>query len=228
MKTTLFITLAALFLLSGCKKEVALDTKQIHETDKNTKWEIDITHPTFSTTETSVEGSCTVFNDEISALVNGIKAAFVEQAKETIALLDSAKIQQVAPYQLLIQDTVFQANENYISVRLTSYEYIGGAHGITNFYALNYDIKTQKFLDKKQILDYTKAADINALLKTHLQDPDSCFSFETPTVENFTTVNLSLHSLEFTYAQYILGPYSCGYTTISIPRTKMEGLLLLK
>lgn len=36
---------------------------------------------------------------------------------------------------------------------------------MTNFYAINYDVKTQKFLTNKDILNLDKAADINALLK---------------------------------------------------------------
>lgn len=228
MKTKFFALVFALLALGACKKEIKLDVKQIHESDKTAQWDIHITRPAFSTTETEVEKSCVKFNDEITGLVNGIHAAFLEQAKETIAGIDSMGIKQAAPYELIIQDSVFQADKDYISVLMSSYEMLGGANGITNFYGVNYDVKNQKFLDKKDILNYDKATEINALLKENLKDPNKCFTFEAPTVDNFTALNISLHTVEFTYAKYILGPGSCGPVTISVPKAKLKGMLVEK
>lgn len=228
MRTKVLAVFAIALSVAACKKEIKLEVKQIQETDKTAQWDIQTSHPVFSSTETDVENSCVKFNDEMGGLVHGIQAAFMEQAKESIASLDSAGIKQIAPYQLIIQDTVTLANENYISVRVLSYEMLGGAHGMTNFYGVNYDVKNQKFLNKKDILNLSKASEINALLKANLKDPDNCFSFEAPTVDNLTAINITQHSIEFTYAQYILGPYSCGPATISVPREKMQGMLMLK
>ena len=228
MKTKLFAACIIALSVVACKKEIKLDVKQIKETEKNQQWDIQISRPVFSTTDPNTENSCVKFNDEITGLVNGIHAAFIEQAKEQNASLDSAGMPQVAPYQLYITDSVFLADANYISVLVSSYEMLGGANGITNFYGVNYDAKTQKFLDKKEIIDYSKAAEINALLKENLKDPDNCYTFEAPTVENFTALNFTLHTVEFTYAKYILGPGSCGPVTISVPRNKMQGMLILK
>lgn len=225
MKTKFFTLVFAVLALGACKKEIKLEVKQIHETDKTTQWDIKINRPAFSSTEAEIEKSCVKFNDEITGLVNGIHAAFMEQAKETISGLDSIGIKQAAPYELLIEDSVFLADKNYISVLVSSYEMLGGANGITNFYGVNYDVKNQKFLDKKDILNYDKAAEINALLKENLKDPDQCYTFEAPTVENFTALNFTLHTVEFTFAKYILGPGACGPVTISVPKAKMQGML---
>ena len=207
MKTKLFTLVFAVLALGACKKEIKLDVKQIHLTDKTGQWDIKIDRPAFSTTDAETEKSCVKFNDEVNGLINGIHAAFIEQAKENIARLDSAGFKQVAPYELIIEDSVFLADQNYISVRVLSYE---------------------KFLTNKDILNLDKAADINALLKANLKDPDKCFTFEAPTVDNVTCINLTLHTVDFTYAQYILGPYSCGHTIISIPKEKMKDMLVIK
>lgn len=225
MKTKIFTLILTVLALGACQKEIKLDVKQIQETEKNEQWDIKITRPVFSTTDASTENSCVKFNDEITGLVNGIHAAFIEQAKEQNASLDSAGMPQIAPYQLYIEDSVFLADANYISVLVSSYEMLGGANGITNFYGVNYDVKAEKFLDKKDILDYNKATEINALLKKNLKDPDNCYTFEAPTVENFTALNFTLHTVEFTYAKYILGPGACGPVTISVPKAKMQGML---
>ena len=211
MKTKLFTLVFAVLVLGACKKEIKLDVKQIHLTDTTGQWDIKIDRPAFSTTDAETEKSCVKFNDEVNGLINGIHAAFIEQAKENIACLNSAGFKQAAPYELIIEDSVFLADQNYISVRVLSYEMLGGAHGMTDFYAINYDVKTQKFLTNKDILNLDKAADINALLK-----------------DNVTCINLTLHTVDFTYAQYILGPYSCGHTIISIPKEKMKDMLVIK
>jgi len=228
MKTKLFTLVFAVLVLGACKKEIKLDVKQIHLTDTTGQWDIKIDRPAFSTTDAETEKSCVKFNDEVNGLINGIHAAFIEQAKENIACLNSAGFKQAAPYELIIEDSVFLADQNYISVRVLSYEMLGGAHGMTDFYAINYDVKTQKFLTNKDILNLDKAADINALLKANLKDPDKCFTFEAPTVDNVTCINLTLHTVDFTYAQYRLGPYSCGHTIISIPKEKMKDMLVIK
>lgn len=225
MKTKFTILVFAVFALGACKKEIKLEIKQMHETDKTAQWDIQINRPAFSSTEAEVEKSCVKFNDEITGLVNGIQAAFREQARETISGLDSIGEKQIAPYELLIQDSVFLADDNYISVLVSSYEMLGGANGITNFYGVNYDMKNRKFLNKQDILNMSKASDINALLKQNLKDPDQCFTFEAPTVENVSAINFTLHTVEFTYAKYILGPGSCGPVTISVARNKMQNML---
>lgn len=228
MKTKILILALAVLALGACKKEIKLEVKQIHETDKTDQWDIHITRPVFSSTEAEVEKSCVKFNDEITGLVNGIHAAFIEQAKETVAGLDSMGYKQAAPYELMIQDSVFLADKNHISVLVSSYEMLGGANGILNFYGVNYDVKNRKFLDKKDILNLSKSDEINALLKANLKDPDKCFTFDAPTVDNASAVNITLKTVDFTYAKYILGPGSCGTTTISVPREKLTGMLMLK
>ena len=225
MKTTLFTAAILMLSLISCKKEIRLEVKRITETDKTTVWDMTVSHPAFSSTVAEVEKSCVKINDELAGLVNGIKAAFQEQAAEQNASLDSAGLKQIGPYELFIQDSVFLADQNYISVLMSAYEMLGGANGITNFYGINYDVRTQRFLDKEDILNYDKANDINALLAKYLKDPDKCNTFEAPTIENCTALNFTLHTVEFTYAKYILGPGACGPVIISGPREKMQGML---
>lgn len=226
MKTKILTFLAAAFLLSGCQKEIKLEVKQMHEMDKTELWAFTIDRPLFSTTEPSVEASCVVINDSITNFINQQKKEIEAQAKEFKMAMDSLGEQMVGPFELIVKDSVYMADENYISVRLLTYSYTGGAHGMTNFYGLNYNVKTKKFLNNTEIINTDKAPQINELLKAHLQNPDSCFN-EVPTIENFTALNFTRNSIDFTYAQYILGPYSCGYTSIAIPGHKMKDLLLI-
>lgn len=220
MKTKLLTLVFAVLALGACKKEMKPDVRQIHLTDKTEQWNISIDRPVFSATDAATEKSCAKLNDEIKGLIDGIHAVFIEQVQEAA---------QTVPSELFIEDSVFLADRNHISVRVSAYEMLGGAaHGMTRFYAINYDVRTQRFLTQEDILNPDKAADINALLQANLKDPARCFTFEAPTTENVTCINLTPHSVDFTYAQYILGPYACGHTTISIPRAKMKDMLVLK
>lgn len=227
MKTKTLAILAVACMLASCQKEIKLHVKQIHETEKNDLWEIDVQRPVFSTTETSVEKSCVIINDSITNFITQQQDSLKVQARELKTSLDAAGLSMAGVCSFYVRDSVFMADEDYISVRLLTYTFTGGAHGMTNFYGLNYNVKTMRFLDPKEIIDYSKADQINELLKTHFQNPDSCFS-QIPTIENLTTVNVTLHTVDFTYAQYVLGAYACGYTTVAIPRNKMNDLLLIK
>lgn len=228
MKTQFTLLLFVLLALGACKKEVKMEAKKANTTEKEAHWNINLTYSILASTDPVAGKACTAFNDEISGLVNGIHAAFIEQAKEQIAGLDSAGIEHPAPYELLLMDSVYMSNERYISVLVQSYSYLGGANGNTDYYALNYDLKGDKFLTKNDLLDINQVDDINALLKAYLQDPDQCFTFDAPTLDNCSAVNITPDSIEFTYAKYILGPGACGPVTISIPREKLEGILKIK
>ena len=120
---------------------------------------------------------------------------------------------------------MYIADDKFISVLVRSYEMLGGANGNTDYYALNYDLATGKFLNLKDLLDLSKAEDINALLQKYLQDPDGCYTFEKPTVDNCSAVNLSPESVIFTYGKYILGPGACGEATIAVPRSELSHCL---
>lgn len=227
MKTKFLTVFLILVAFTGCKKEIKMQTENVQSSEKTTQWDVMINRPVFSSTEATVDSSCMKFNNYTQTLTTGLQDSLIAQAKRDYAAMDAAGETMTGPYQLIVKDSVFQVDENYISVRLLTYTFTGGAHGMTNFYGLNYDIKNRKLLSNQEILDYSKAAGINDLLKKHLQNPDNCFN-EIPTIENFSTLNISATSANFTYEQYILGPYSCGYATIAIPLTEMKGMLLIK
>ena len=228
MKTKIFTLILVLISLSACHKEVKIKVDKLNEVANSPEWNIDVHYSVFSTTEQEMQKKYSVLNSKVSQLVEKNKTTFMEQTKLTNVLLDSINIKQSAPYQLLINDTVFLANPQYISLLISSYSMVGGANGITSFHGINYDTKNQKILENKEILNYNKATEINALLKKHLNDPNQCYTFEDPTIENFNALNISLHSIEFTYGKYILGPGACGSVTISVPQKEMQGMLTLK
>lgn len=215
--------LALCFL--GCQQAPKIKTEQIKSSEQTTIWNISIKRTTCSSTDIDLVKQLTPFNDEIQGLISGIQAVFQEQAKRQNAQFDSIGEKQPFPYELFITDSLFQADEQLISLRIESYQMLGGANGTTHFYGINYNVQTGKFLTPKEILNYENAEGINALLKEYLKDPDDCYSFAAPTIENFSALNLTPDSVEFTYGKYILGPGGCGPTIISIPKNRLSGML---
>lgn len=229
MKSRAIILLLALAgILSACQKEIKLERKKINVTEEDSNWRIRLSHSVFSFPETSIEKACMVYNDKVEGIVEDIHSNFIENAKGLVASLDSAGIETAARYELFLTDSVYMADDKFISVLVQSYQMLGGANGNTEYYALNYDLATGKFLNKTDIIDASKAAEINTLLKSHLLDPDQCYTFEEPTIDNCSAINLSPTTVEFTYAKYILGPGACGPATISIPREKLNHALKIK
>ena len=227
MKFTLLIFLASVLLMGACKEgNVKLTVRQLQENDKTTHWEIQMNQPEFSSNVVNCQENCKVFNTFISYMVQRIRTNFIQNANEQIASLDSANI-DYAPFVLNVSNNVLMDGPRYLSVRLNSYQMYHGAHGQTDIYGLNYDLEKQSFLKLADMMDLSKGKEINALLKKHLEDPDHCLTFAEPTVDNVTAVNITPKAIEFVYAQYILGPYSCGPVTIELPREELKGLLLL-
>lgn len=219
MKTKLFI--ACILLLGACTPNIKVDVKQIQETDDTPQWEIHIDRPEFSSANAEVNQSCEIFNQKINSFLNEFRDSLKVQARRYIAEMDSLGETPVGPFQLYVQDSIFTVDAKMLSVRLAVYTLEGGANGITNFYALNYDVKKQTFLNNQDLLPTAKTADINALLKANLKNPDRCFDTE-PTVENYTCLNVTPTHLIFTYDPFILGPHACGFATIDIAKDKLK------
>lgn len=221
--------LISLFVLGllACqqKQQQNLKVEKMKTTEQTSVWNIVIQRTVCSSTAAAVEKQLTPFNEEVQGLMAGIQTVFQEQAKKQQAHLDSIGEKQLHPYELYLTDSLFEANEEFISLRVEEYQMLGGANGITRFYGINYQVKTERFLTPKEILDYNQAAAINALLKEHLQDPDSCYTFAAPTVDNFAALNLTPNRVEFTYEKYTLGPGACGPVIISIPKNRLQGML---
>lgn len=96
---------------------------------------------------------------------------------------------------------------------------------MTEYKAVNFDVRSGEILTDEQLIDYTQAARINELLKTHFENPDNCF-WEEPTLEKASAIVAEKDAVKFVYEQYVLGPYSCGAAQITVPATELKGILL--
>lgn len=216
------------FLFTGCNKTVPLQMETITVSDKTEEWEIDIAYTRFLSTDDKVNQSCNKMNQEIQQFVDSLHTDFKDSANVlSTSLKDVGRDMADLKCTLIIKDSVFIADNRYISVRFETYSFLGGANGLNRYFAFNYDIKNQRFLLKEDIFDANSQVKINNLLEENFENPFSCFD-GSPSLENVTAVNITSNGIFFTYDQYVLGPRVCGSYTTFIPKDKIHMSLKLK
>ena len=213
MKSTLIMAVIMAFAFMGCQPKIQdLSVKSEKVTANSENWDITVNRSMFSSADANVNKSCEVLNKKIEKFVNDLQDSLKSDANEFFQSWQGTGEERPAwIYELQVGDSVFMANDQYVSVRLMVYTFTGGAHGITNFYTFNYDVQNQ----------------INAQLKANFKNPEGCFTTE-PTLKDVTVVNFNKTSVCFTYGQYILGAYACGVAEVNVPRTALKNDLLIK
>lgn len=220
----LVLTVFVFSLLVGCQPgnvEVLKEKKS----DKTEMWEILISKSVFSLPDSK---KCDAVNRKVSALVDSLVGDFKMRAMEYNKAFDTIPNgEPMRPLEMFVEDSVFMANDNYISSRLKVYILLGGANGETMYYAVNYDLNHGRFLSKGEILNLEQESEINGLLKKEFKNPDHCFTDE-PTVATCSALNFTGTNLCFTYGKYVLGAGACGNVEVNVDRSILNKLLLIK
>lgn len=229
MKSTLIMAMGLALAFVGCQPKVQnLNVKQEHSEVTSEDYEMRINRSLFSAADQEINKSCVVLNNKIEKLVNDLRDKLQADASKLFqTFADKPDERPSWKYGLWVDDSVFMATDQFISVRLRVYTFTGGAHGNTVFHSFNYDVKNQKLLTNKEILNYAHAAQINKLLKANFKNPEGCFT-EDPTLEAVNAINLDAQSLCFMYEQYVLGAYACGAAEVAVPRVELKENLLVK
>lgn len=229
MKNNIFFSILLGLLLMGCQP-ATVEVKKESLNNKSDQWEIDVQKSIFSSSDAGVGKACTAVNQAVTVLIDSLQADLKAQADTFFTTYGKTEGQEGPEwaYQLYVKDSVFMATDKYISLRVLVYTFMGGAHGMTDFYAFNYDVQKQHFLTPQDIMDYNKANEINDLLVKYFNNPEGCFS-DKPTLTNgFTALNVNPTSVCFTYPQYTLGAYACGVAQVTIPDGELKGILKTK
>lgn len=229
MRAVLFFVLSIILAgLTSCHEPVTkLDVKQVVVSQSTDDWELDLNYSVFSSADASVNESCELLNDEVQTLVEGLQDSLKSGAEDMMQSLADNNISRPEwKCVLWVRDSVFMATPEYISVRLTVYSFTGGAHGMTWYYAFNYDVENRKVLSLNDMIEPDASEAVDRLLKAHFENPEDCFDTD-PTLDRATCINFSSAQVCCTYAQYELGPYACGAPEVSVPRTALKDAWLL-
>lgn len=202
--------LCFVILLFSCSMKTTITKEEIKE--ETSEYKIDVVESFIDCNKNSdykiVEPINTRMGELVDSLIYDSKSAALEQA----AHYDRPPFQ----YQLMVTDTIFNISREIISTRLTAYIFAGGAHGKTEFYAVNYSPERSVFLTKADIFDMSKTKEINVAIAKYFVNHEGCFT-TVPTLETATAINISKTTAIFTYEHYILGAYYCGTAVVEVP-----------
>jgi len=227
MKITFNILLVFVTLFTGCQQAPRnLEVRNNPFSDQTKEWKVKLNYPVFSSSDPAINESCEAFNRQLRQFVAGLQDSLKTEAQKLFQDLANSSISRPAWIcELNVTDSVFMATREYISLRLTVYTFMGGAHGITDFYAFNYDVKNRKQIDASEITDTTATRTINRLLCANFRNPEHCFSTE-PTLDLVSVINFTPENVCFTFARYSLGAYACGSAEITVPRIDLGKIFL--
>ena len=164
---TFIAALLALFFVGCQKPTINIEENTLSYT--NNEWDVSVNRPVFSAQNAALEKGCKEVNERVTKLIDSLQNDLKEQLKEYLQEAQEMKINPMIPFTLDIQDSVFMADDRYISLRLVVYTLTGGANGLTEYYAFNYSMKQGKFLEPEDILNYNKSAEIDKQIKTNLR-----------------------------------------------------------
>lgn len=228
MKRLAGVALSALIFLCACDQSMSireLDVKPYVVSSEQGALSVSIERSLFSSKDEVLKEKCDLFNRVVEHYIAHM-ADSIRMKTDIMAGHLSVGAGRKAPVcELHISDSVFSANERYVSIRLKVYAYMGGAHGMTSFRAFNYDMSTGKFLADTEIV--SPGETIDAKIAAAFINRDSCFT-ATPSLETAGAVNFTREALLFTYPQYVLGSYSCGWAEVALSRADCGECLLIE
>lgn len=185
-------------------------------------YETDINFPTVSGCDSKAQDD---LNQYISDAIN--------QSSKDVKFTDPDLT--VGKNTLTLDFKVILNTKKFISILISGYEYLGGAHGMNIFIPINYDMVNNKELS---IADIGKTTFINKLsaysipaLKEKLNDSSLDSTIESGAsaiAENFGVFNVSKEGLIITFTDYQIGPYALGPQKLTIPWIELSSTLTVE
>lgn len=147
-----------------------------------------------------------------------------EQHRQTTA---NAPEMSRMPYETRFEAKPIGEFKHLQVLRLDTYLFMGGAHGMPGTRYMMIDTRTRRVLDLEDILQPDKRHAFDKLLKQAYEkwaqeeslDPD-LWSFVTT-----DNVTLGKNGLKATYQAYEIAPYAAGQPTLTIPYEQLQGIL---
>ncbi len=178
------------------------------------------------------------FDDEVKAFVERLSSDFIKEVKKA-----NEELAQDFPEgmkftnELNINGSPQMIGSKISSVLFLNYYFTGGAHGMTISNPLNYDMKTLKMLELKDIFksdseylqklsDYCRADLQKQLKETESVSNDEMFEDGiAPVYENYSNFVLLKNDIVIIFGQYQIAPYAAGMFGVRIPYKELDAYL---
>ncbi len=207
---------------------VKFTDKTIKEKQAEKRSEIFATYP-----EISGVDSAEKFNSVIKNRVNGLIDAYKKQLAD-YSVEDVKNLPAEVGLEQQIGYDVIMANNDFVSLLLSDYAYLGGAHGMTTYSPVNYDLKNNRELQLADIFEpnsgYLKMlseysiADLKKRVG-EMSDDEWIGKGASADKDNFSNWNLTKKGLLITFEPYQVAAYAAGPQTVIIPYDKLKSVL---
>lgn len=183
-------------------------------------------------------------NNQISSLITGEIVRFKKIAKDnwdariaTASPSQTVPENPAAPFDFIANWKPGQLNKKYLSFVINIYYFSGGAHGLNEVYAFNYDIVQKKeitindFLGNLpqalQELSQIAAQQVTSQLQSSGVQIDDVLTpmikqGTKPTLKNYHNFNFNYNSLTIYFQQYQVAPGYVGPVTITIFKNTLD------
>lgn len=178
-----------------------------------------------------------ILQKNIDDYVIGFKKSITEAAKYADFAAFSGS------YSLNVSYEVIRNDSKIVTIRMSAYEYTGGAHGNPSFAFFQYDTQAERMIGEEEILINKKDPTLISLVAdTLIKKPQ--YSFEDNGVKKSVFFNadedrsifisdvaeggnaaFTENGIIFKYSAYAIGPYVIGEPEVSIPYVEIESFL---
>lgn len=192
--------------------------------------------PTYTLDYIEVEDSRYHFiNDSIKVALVG-KVSMDEAADDFLYEADENTITQGFGQQWTygVTTKVEFNKKGLFTISYSSYEYMGGAHGMPSFSSANFDLETKQKLSLYDMFNIKDSIALQDLGEKYFRinnklDATADLNYEGFFWENdfylSKTFTLTNEGLMFIYSAYEIGPYSIGMPQFTIPYTALKPYL---
>lgn len=212
---------------------LSLSVESIHQIDNF--YNIQVEYPQFANLDS--------FNKEISDTITNKIDTFKKDAKdnyearrETAPTSSPLPESPAQPFDFIASWKPAQINDSYISFVVNLYYFSGGAHGLNETYAFNYDLDKKQDISILDFLNSTSSLDnlaelskervISQLQSNGIQMNDSLNemvdSGTAPTEENYKNFTFNYNSLTIYFQQYQVAPGAAGSMDITIYKNALS------
>jgi hypothetical protein len=243
------VTIFVFFVVTGCKNtdnqniNTSLDTLSFdyreYKLDSG-KIEIELSYPVFKTVDSISLKLNALLENQLFPNYSSHFAHNITLLKDSLKKLantfpsnkESTRISYIRKIAIIHQ------NSEYVSFKLSGYDYTGGAHGNPFSQGLVFDKSEMIFLQLSDVLDTNHLKEVTQLLLNELKSQSSIPLDSN--IENqgflisdelfFTSTNFFLkeEGLAFIYNPYEIAPYSSGATYLLLKYNQLKSWILLK
>lgn len=218
MKKIIFIFL--IFVTAKVFAQYKIDTVA-YFVEKTDNYSIEIYIPKMC--DAVNKGYANDFNLQMEEMANKRKNYYKRMIKD---ITDN----DIMPYVFYYSFQVFYSERDFISILFYSYEYMGGAHGLTLLNSYNYDFHLRKIITLDDIffgnyLEEISRICIEELKNMNISDDDWISEGASPKPENYSVYNFLKDGVVITFSQYQVGPYAIGTPQVYIEFDQLKKYL---